>query len=334
LLALLVVIVAAVLDWVWLALPFALIAVAITLPGRTHLRRLVLSVPVFVAALAMLFTALAVVNVQTDPRWCVVAVTVISAALGVAAPSPTAAWADAVDGWSAASALAVTALANRSVFGWSAADVVADLGSHTDAVRHTTLGAAVNAYGGYVTFDNHANHLLPGLQHYPQGSAALMAAVIRACAGRHPTVGTTAVIGLCTLVAILAITAWLLTSIALIVAERVRPAPLRTRDRAAAFAVVVATGVTGPLLLTHQAGYFAQEVAIVGLLAAIRPVADQAAPRSRNHPRPQPTGSSGTHHRWRGGPGCPTPPRSFGDNRDARVLPGAAVRPARSGRRR
>ncbi|HET6815614.1 MAG TPA: hypothetical protein VFH66_00100 [Mycobacteriales bacterium] len=219
--------------------------------------------------IAMVLTVLAILRIQTDPRWWVLAIAVIAFVAAVLAPQPSATWADAVDGWSAAAAVTVLVVTARSVFTWQAADFIARLGTHTDGVRHITLGAAVDSYGGYLTFSNQADHLLPGLQHYPQGASGVLAVVFRSLAGRHPSPETMAVVGYWALIALLALTTWLVTTSVLSLASRLSGSRLSAAQHAVGAAVVVATGLAGPLYLTFELGYFAQEAATLALLAAM-----------------------------------------------------------------
>jgi hypothetical protein len=256
-------------GWVGVEALAALVLLAFVLPAPTVLRRLVVAVPVFVGASAIAFTLLSVAHVQADLRWPLLAVALMTFAVATAAPQPLPPWADVVDAWSAATAVVVGVVVAHSAFAWGAANVLARLATHTDAIRHISLGAAVERNDGYLTLAAHMPHMLPGLQKYPQGSSGFLAITFRAVAGTHPDVASTLLVGYWTSVAVLGLTAWLGTSLAIAVARRTVTRPLSWPQIGAGSIVIAATGAVGPQFLTFELGYFAQEVATLALLATL-----------------------------------------------------------------
>src|SRR3954471_17457944 len=260
---------AAIFDWLGVEVLAALLLLAWAIPGATIVRRLVIALPVLVGTMSMGFTVLSVLGVTADFRWQLLTIAILTAFPAAFWPQPSTPWADAADGWSAVTSVAVVAIATRSAFTWSSADVLARLASHTDAVRHITLGSIVERHDGYVTLASHMEHLLPGLQRYPQGGAGFLAVVLRAVGGSHPDVASAITIGYWVLVGVLGITVWLATTLAINIAGRSSERGLSWKSLGAASLVVGATGAIGPLFLTYELGYFAQEVGTVALLASL-----------------------------------------------------------------
>src|SRR4051812_19300907 len=134
---------AAIFDWLGVEVLAALLLLAWAIPGATIVRRLVIALPVLVGTMSMGFTVLSVLGVTADFRWQLLTIAILTAFPAAFWPQPSTPWADAADGWSAVTSVAVVAIATRSAFTWSSADVLARLASHTDAVRHITLGSIV-----------------------------------------------------------------------------------------------------------------------------------------------------------------------------------------------
>jgi hypothetical protein len=267
--ALALITVGAVADWVWLSALASFAALAVCMPGPTLARRAVVAVSTYVGVTSMAFTVLSVCHLRTDLRWLVLGVGIATVVAAAVAGPVRVRLADSVDVWSAATSVLVVMVVARNGFRWGPADIIARLASHTDGVRHITLGAAVNDHGGYLTLAGGPDHLLPGLKHYPQGSSGLLAIVLRSLAGEHPDVGITALIGFWVLVSILGLTTWVITTLVILLARRASPKPLGSREVAAACLVIVATGALGPEYLTYELGYFAQQVATLALLSSM-----------------------------------------------------------------
>src|SRR3954463_1057842 len=189
--ALVIATVGALADWVGVELLATFLLVASVVPATTVVRRIVIGVPVFVATTSMMFTTMSVVGMTPDERWPLLVIACVVCACTAIAPSPAAVWADRVDGWSAITTLATVAIVSRAAFTWNAGDVLARLARHTDGIRHITLGAVVERHDGYVTLAADMEHLLPGLQRYPQGAAGFIATILRAVAGPHADAATT-----------------------------------------------------------------------------------------------------------------------------------------------
>src|SRR4051812_46042243 len=181
---------AAIVGWLAIEVMAALLLLAWVIPSATIVRRLVIALPVLVGTMSMAFTVMSVLGATSEFRWQLLTVAILTAIPAAIEPRPPAAWADAADGWSAVASVAVVAIVARSAFTWSSADVLARLATHTDAIRHITLGSIVERHDGYVTLASHMEHLLPGLQRYPQGGAGFLAVVLRAVGGSHPDVAS------------------------------------------------------------------------------------------------------------------------------------------------
>lgn len=250
------------------ALVATVACVASVMPGPTLLRRLVFALPVLTGLAAAAFTVLAVISVETDVQWVMVGVAVACAVVAVVFPPLSAPVADTVDAWSAAATVAALALVARAAVTWHAPEILARLAKHTDGIRHIALGAAVERHGGYVTFSPDP-HRLPGLQHYPQGGAGIIAIVLRAFAGRHPDIASTTVVGFWVLVATLALMTWVFTTLALSLARRTNAFTGRPHECATVAVIAVAVAAVGPHFVVYEPGYFTQDVALVALLTSM-----------------------------------------------------------------
>src|SRR3954470_1436214 len=260
---------AAIVGWLGVEVLATLLMLALLIPAATIVRRLVIALPVLLGTMSIGFTGLSALGVTADFRWQLLTIAILTAVPAAFWRQPSTPWADAADGWSAVTSVAVVAIATRSASTWSSADVLARLASHTDAIRHITLGSIVERHDGYVTLASHMEHLLPGLQRYPQGGAGFLAVVLRAVGGSHPDVASAVMIGYWVLVGVLGVTVWLATTLAINIARRSSERRLPWRSLGAAALVVAATGAIGPQFLTYELGYFAQEVATVALLASL-----------------------------------------------------------------
>jgi hypothetical protein len=260
---------AALVGWFGLELVATILLVASAIPAATVVRRVVIALPVFVAAMSLAFTVLSVLGLTPDLRWTLLAVALVSFVAAVVAPPASIPFGDAADAWSAVTSLAAMAVVARSAFTWSSGDILARLATHTDAIRHITLGAVVERHDGYVTLASNMEHLLPGLQRYPQGGAGFIAVALRAFSGSRPDVASTVVVGYWVLVGVLALTVWMTTTLAIVIARRSSAHELSWRQLGAAALVVGLTAVVGPQFLTYELGYFAQEVATVALLGSL-----------------------------------------------------------------
>lgn len=242
--------------------------VASVTPGPTLLRRLVFALPVLTGLTAAAFTVLALIGFEADVRWVMVGVALACAVVAVVYPPQSAPVADAVDAWSAAATVGALALVGRAAVTWHAPEMLARLAKHTDGIRHIALGAAVERHGGYVTFSPDP-HRLPGLQHYPQGGAGIMAIVLRAFTGRHTDIASTTVVGFWVLVATLCLMTWVFTTLALSFARRTNGLTGRPQEAAIVTVIAVAVAAVGPHFIVYEPGYFTQDVALIALMTSM-----------------------------------------------------------------
>src|SRR4051812_41318465 len=113
---------AAIVGWLGVEVLAALLMLALLIPAATIVRRLVIALPVLLGTMSIGFTVLSVLGVTADFRWQLLTIAILAAVPAVFWPQPSAPWADAADGWSAVTSVAVVAFAARSAFTWSSAD--------------------------------------------------------------------------------------------------------------------------------------------------------------------------------------------------------------------